>query len=174
MMLRLSDHQVSLFLRHLFRGWPQQAIADVLVCQKVKEPGFVSAALELAQAEAQAGLTYQETLGQFEEVVPELEHIKSEMAASSASLKKGVITLQSRKGILSAALTELQSRVGNEQWEHQLLVGFMALVTAQSHQDIADFVVSVHKWLNLQIIGDPVAARGELIKLLMPRVLLHP
>jgi division protein CdvB (Snf7/Vps24/ESCRT-III family) len=199
MTLRLSDHQVSLLLRHLFGGWPQQAIAHrlgidqssvslwysrlkaragqvglslagkefgimneveslralavelskeqlsvkealegleiartftslgvprkqhkdlVLVCQKVKKPEFVSAALELAQAEAHTGITYQEALAQFEEMVPKLKHIKSQVAALSsqrAELEKGVAQRKAELATLDSQFTSHQKKLAGEQ-----------------------------------------------------------
>ncbi|MBU2008232.1 MAG: hypothetical protein KJ624_00050 [Chloroflexi bacterium] len=114
--------------------------------------------------------------GSLEKVNQGLEAQKREMESQIAALlptrdqlKQEVSSLKSEKAALRAALKDLDGKLEERRCQYRLFTGFMALVTAQDPQDIAQFAASAQEWPTLSV-ANPESARGRILKQLMGSV----
>jgi len=65
----------------------EQHLVLVNVCQKVDNPGFVEAALKLAQIETQTGREYHQVISSFEKALNQLPQLEEKITGAKAELK---------------------------------------------------------------------------------------
>lgn len=66
---------------------PEQHYTLIKVCREVDDPGFVEAALKLAQIEAQTGMEYHQVMSGFEKAQKQLPRLDEKVAETKAKLK---------------------------------------------------------------------------------------
>ena len=76
---------------------PEQHHNLIEVCQKVADPGFVEAALQLSQIETQTGMSYHQVMSNFEKVQKQLPQLEKKLEETKAELNSTVATLKQKK-----------------------------------------------------------------------------
>lgn len=85
---------------------PEQHYTLIKVCREVDYPGFVEAALKLAQIEAQTGMEYHQVMSGFEKAQKQLPRLDEKVAEIKAKLKS----------INDGLLENKQELVGQEEY----------------------------------------------------------
>ncbi len=99
----------------------------------------------------------------------ELENDVAQLSPRKTKLEQEVAFLEKERTSYSDALEKLDAAFTEKWWQFELFTGFMALVNAQSPQDIAQFAATAQKWVKVSVIS-PALARQEIIEELMGRV----
>jgi len=99
----------------------------------------------------------------------ELENDVARLSAGKTTLEHEVTSLEKEKASWSDALQKVQTEFAESMRQYVLFKGFMALVTAQSPHDIAQFAATAQEWVKISVIS-PALARVEIIKELMGSV----
>ncbi len=86
---------------------PEQHLILIKVCQEVADPGFVEAAIKLAQTEAETGATYHEIMSAFENMVNQIPGLGKQVVEARAELKSVNDELHETKQKLTSKKEEL-------------------------------------------------------------------
>ena len=131
----------------------------VKVCQKVDNPGFVEAAVRLAQIEAQTGMGYHQVIASFEEALNQLPQLEGKLSEAKVELKsindtllKNKQELAGREEYLKKYQNEVKAKVA--QLEKELLAKMKQLeVEKKEVEEVAALKAELtKKGLNLETL----------------------
>ena len=130
---------------------PEQHYNLVEICQKVANPGFVEAALQLSQIEIQTGMSFHQVICSFENALNQLPHLEKRLEATKAELNSTAAMLKQRKEELAKQeeyLHEYQEEVKGKkaQLEQELFAKIQQLGLKEAEiEDVVKLKVELAK-----------------------------
>jgi len=137
----------------------EQHLVLVNVCQKVDNPGFVEAALKLAQIETQTGREYHQVISSFETALNQLPQLEEKITGAKAELKftnEGLVINKQELAGQEEYLEKYQNEVKAKeaQLEKELLARMKQLEVAKKEmEEVAALKAELtKKGLNLKTV----------------------
>jgi len=121
------------------------------VCQKVADPGFVEAALQLSQIETQISMSYHQVMSNFKMAQKQLPQLEKKQEETKAELNSTGVTLKQRKEELAKQekhLGKYQEEVKGEkaQLEQELSAKMQQLGLKEAEvEEVANLKVELAK-----------------------------
>ena len=101
---------------------PDQHQDLIGLCRRVKDQGFVDASLRLNRLEETAGMTYQQVVSRFEDVVPQVESLERRRAQLKGEISELVQSKAASRSELSSLRKEVEQAKGRAE-EEKLKLG---------------------------------------------------
>lgn len=100
---------------------PDEHQGLIRLCQKVKDQGFVDAALRLSQWEETAGMTYEQVVSRFEGLAPKVKSLEQRKTELEAQISEFMQSVAARRRELSSLRKEVeQAQKGSEKEKSRL------------------------------------------------------